>query len=256
MDVLKVVILDDELAAIENLKNILHNFVGGIEIIAAFNHPSEALEKLGSLDFDVLFLDIQMPGLNGFELLKALGEVKFQVVFVTAHEKYALRAFRSNAVDYILKPINTEDLKQTLSNLQKAKLLKEINGTNLTYNRSLLNFFDSFDNHEKYQTHLTIRSGDSKIKLVATSSIIRLIATNQGAVFHLSSGEQLLSGMSLTECESILDPGIFIRCHISHIINKNSVSEIRVKRTGTAYLNDGSEVPISARRKSEVLKHF
>lgn len=249
--------LDDEQDAIANLSNILENFVSNVTIVATYTNPALAIKELKDHDIDVLFLDVQMPTHNGFEVLKQLGHIDFQVVFVTAYERYALNAFKANAVDYILKPINTEDLKNTIATLRKMKsigLLDE--ALNQRYNSSLRNFFTSLNNTNSFQETISLKSSDANITIVDTRDICRIISTSQGAVFHLANQKQILSGMTLAECENILNPSKFLRCHISHIVNKEHVSEINVKRTGTLTLKDGSKVPVSARRKQELLSHF
>lgn len=255
-DLIKVAMLDDEPDAIENLNNILENFVPNTEVVASFTNPTEAIKEIKNYDFDVLFLDVQMPKLNGFDVLQEIGTINFQVVFITAYERYALRAFRSNAVDYLLKPINTNDLKNTIAVLQKMKTTGLLDGAlQYRYNNSLRNFFNSLKAGNTYQENITLKS-DTNITIVPVHTIQRIISTKQGAVFHLSDQKQVLSGLTLTECEGILNPERFIRCHISHIVNKDFISEITTKRTGTAILKDGVTIPISARRKAQVLKQF
>lgn len=257
MDDIQAILLDDETDAIANTLSIIENFTEGVEVVATFNDPIRALEKLPKLSFDVLFLDIQMPRLNGFEFLQALKEVKFQVVFITAHEEYALRAFRANALDYILKPINTQELRKTINHLRKIKSFILNNSEfGLSYDRSLANFFDAFGSNGSFQRTISIKSVDSRIKVVNIKDIVRIISTSQGAAIHLNDGQQLLSGMTLSECETILDPALFIRSHFSHIVNKEYVGEVNTRRTGVLVLKDGAEVPVSARRKNKVLQYF
>ena len=249
--------LDDEQYAIENLNNILENFVPNTEVVVCFTDPVEAIKKIKNYDFDVLFLDVQMPRLNGFDVLQKMGAIDFQVVFITAYERYALRAFRSNTVDYLLKPINTNDLKNTVAVLQKMKDTGLLDSAmQHRYNNSLRNFFTSLKAGNTYQENITLKSSDASITIVPVDTIKRIVSTKQGAVFHLSDQKQVLSGLTLTECEGILAPERFIRCHISHIVNKDFIREITTKRTGTAILNDGAIIPISARRKAQVLKQF
>lgn len=258
MERLRIAMLDDEKGALKNLTNILEQFIENVEIVASFNDPEVALEKIKQLNIDVLFLDINMPKLNGFDFLQKLDLIDFQIVFITAFEKYAIRAFKSNAVDYLLKPINVNTLRETIENVRKLKTAQNVN-VNLEsksiYHRSLLNLFNpSVEN--KYQDKISVKTTEGTYEIISVHEVIRVTSASSGIVYYLNNGSQFFSNISVKECLTILNPELFIRCHLSHIVNKEFIARVSMQRNGRLYLTNGDEIPVSARRKNEVLKHF
>ncbi|MBI1183400.1 response regulator [bacterium] len=250
----RVVIIDDEKGASENLCNILNSFFDDVEVIKVYNDSIAASKELPLLSFDILFLDVKMPGMNGFELLTQLGKRNFHVIFVTAFDNYALKAIKANALDYLLKPINTLDLKQGIAKVDDLKELVQLQlEESEKYNTSIKNFYKTYDGKEDYQTSITIR-GIDRILITKIADIIYIKATNYGAMFTLTDGTKIISDLTLNDCEEVLNPSLFMRCHMSFIVNKKQINEVKAKRTGTIYLKNNEVIPISARKKTKVLE--
>lgn len=253
-NVIKAVLLDDEPDALETLTKLIESFCTDVEILAAYHSPTEALKEIQQLNFDVLFLDVQMPGLDGFEFIQSLEKLTFHFVFVTAFEKHALSAIKSNALDFLLKPVNTEELKTTIENVRKIKILDPLGAPegSTNYHRSLLNFFDALKTQPRYQDKITVKS-NSRYHLIDTQELVRISAAGIGTLFYLKDGTQVLGDLSLTDCMTILNPESFFRNHFSHIVNKRYIKQFLFKRAGTIILENGDEIPISSRRRSDFL---
>jgi len=203
--------------------------------------------------YRLLFLDIKMPQLNGFELLKLLKTQKFHVVFVTAYDQYALRAIKANALDYLLKPINTQDLRDAIERINTIKALFNPvfdENNELKQNLQGINLTNEFEN--AYQENISIKT-IGKIVILNIREILSVSTSNYGAVFTLINNEKIISDMTLHDCEQILSPKYFIRCHLSHIISKLHIREINFTRTGVAIMRNNQEIPISARKKTIVI---
>jgi DNA-binding LytR/AlgR family response regulator len=215
---IRTLLVDDEKASRSSLKKLLSRYPQ-IEILEEAKDGLEAVEKIEELKPDLVFLDIQMPGLNGFEVIRALNpEVRPRVIFVTAFDQYAVKAFEVNAVDYLLKPIEENRLKQALE-----KILRDDNkpSQDLEKIRQLLL------NLEKPRTaplHIPLRRG-KKIVLMNPADIL-FLRSEQGVTIAMTPTGEYWSSYTLAELEAMLDGQIFFRSHRSTIINLNKIKEI------------------------------
>jgi two-component system, LytTR family, response regulator len=253
MHPLKAYIVDDEAHARENLKMLLDEFCPEIKVIASAGSVSEAEAGIRELNPDVVFLDIRMPsGAEGFELLKSLKDIPFQVVFVTAFKDYAIRAFHANAIHYILKPIDIEDLQHAAHKLAEIHAQFAEDGTQQsTYLESI---------HQLGET-LKSTTGPRKItlyhskgfRIVEDNKIIRLEADGNCTQFHFANQERYLDTKTLKVFEDMLNPEKFCRIHKSHIINLDHLVEYRNTEGPMAIMDNGDEVPISRSKLSVFL---
>jgi two-component system LytT family response regulator len=235
---IKALIIDDESKAINLLKVTLEKaFPGQFDIETA--QGSEAgLAALCEFKPDLLFLDIEMPAMSGFDLLASIPNVDFKVIFTTAYNQYAIRAIRYNALDYLLKPVNPIELIEAIDRFRKQKSQKEV------YGQQLENFFS---NKEK---SLAITTYDGVVFL-EVDSIIRCEADLNYTKFILTENKTFLSSKTLKEYEDLLaHHKNFLRVHRSHLVNLDFV--LKFKSEGCLVLKDQSIVPVSRRRKDEV----
>ncbi|MES1225373.1 MAG: LytTR family DNA-binding domain-containing protein, partial [Bacteroidota bacterium] len=190
---------------------------------------------------DLLFLDIEMPLQSGFDLLAAIPQIDFKVIFTTAYDQYAIRAIRYNALDYLLKPVSAKELGEAITRFQKLK-----DETKDVYEQQLENLFS---NKEK---NLAITTYDGVVFL-EIDKIIRCEADLNYTKFILTEGKSFLSSKTLKEYEDLLaiHPN-FIRVHRSHLVNVDYI--LKFKNEGLLVLKDESAIPISRRRKEEVTK--
>lgn len=210
-------IIDDEAPARIRLRRLLSVYQEKIRIIDEAADGDEALQKINDLKPDLIFLDIQMPGLNGFEVLQQAAHLPV-VIFTTAFDQYALQAFETNSVDYLLKPIESERLKQAVAKLER------LNGAT---SRDQIQKIVEYVNKLKPKREITsfpVKTGDT-IHLVRVTEVAYLEAKDKYVTIHTLEGKQFLTDVSLKAMEEKL-PDNFLRVHRAFIINKNVVTEI------------------------------
>ncbi|MBK0381737.1 response regulator transcription factor [Pedobacter sp. SD-b] len=236
---IKAIILDDELRGSNLLAHKLGRFSSAIRVIANFNDPIVALDAIKELKPDVLFLDVEMPNLNGFQFLEHLGAFNFEVIFVTAYHSYTLEALRVNALDYLMKPIDEDELELAISRLIKKTNEREANKK------------DSPEPANKLiRVALPTAEG---VHLVKKAEIVLVEAMNNYSIFHLSGGRKIVISKTLKEFEQKLSDSFFIRINRSNIVNLDYVIKYKRGDGGTLELIDGKEIEVSAQKKEELL---
>ncbi len=236
----KALIIDDESRASNLLRMTMERDFGGKFIIETAQGPEEGLRKIVSFNPELLFLDIEMPLMSGFDLLAASPNLNFKVIFTTAYDQYAIRAIRYNALDYLLKPISSRELAEAVD-----RFLKQRNDNKDVYEKQLENFVSRKDKS------LAITTYDGVVFL-EIEKIIRCEADLNYTKFFLID-KDFISSKTLKEYEDLL--GIhdhFMRVHRSHLVNLNYV--LKLKNDGSLILKDNSIIPVSRRRKDEVVK--
>lgn len=243
---ISAILVDDEQININNLQALLNRHCPEIEVVATANDANEAVKIITELNPDVVFLDIEMPGKNGFDLLKSLNEPQFEVVFVTAYDSYAILAIKFSALDYLLKPINTTELKNTVKRIEQSVNAKK---QNLRLD-NLLNLLDrkQLDNNQKIALP-TLK----ETFLVQVKEILRCESSNNYTTFYLTNGLEHLISRPLYEYEELLAPYGFIRCHQSHLVNKLHVTSLLNEDSGYLIMSSAQhKIPISKQRKTTV----
>lgn len=244
---IKTLIIDDEPAAVSTLKLLLKHYVPEITHLQSTNDPHEGLRLLKAATPDLLFLDVQMPVLNGFELLKQLPEVNFNIIFTTAYDKYAIEAIRFSAVDYLMKPIDGDELRAAMDRYLQKTMAPAVNKP--LYHNFLGNIHAA--RREDFKMAIPTTQGTF---FYSPGEMIRLEGESNYTRFIFTNGKILLTSRTLKEYEEILSGHGFIRIHKSHIINKAHV--VSYNNDGTLLLSDHSKVEISRRRKEEVLNYL
>ena len=242
----KVFVVDDEFQSRNILCKMLSEHFHDISIAGQASNIEEAIEGLKKHKPDILFLDIEMHNATGFDLLKQLDEKNFQIIFVTAHDEYALKAFRFNAVDYLLKPIILSELKDAIHKVREKKFTSEEQMENIS---RLIN------NPKKLLDKIAIPTSEGFV-LVPLNDIIFCHANGNYTEFHLVNNKQLLSSYTLKQYHDLLTDHNFFRTHRSYLINLTYVKMYRRGDGGTAIMQDGSEVEISKQNKEAFLQYF
>ena len=222
---IRTLIVDDEKASRKSLQKLLKEY-SQVEIIDEAQDGLEAVQKIEEKKPDLVFLDIQMPGLNGFEVVRSLtGEARPKIVFVTAFDQYAVKAFEVNAMDYLLKPIEESRLRQAME-----KMSQGISTHNLEYEK-FRDLLLHFEKPRQRPPHLLLRRG-KKIVLMNPDEIF-FIRSEQGVTIVMTPSGEFWSSYTLAEIEELLDDQLFFRSHRSTIINLNKVREITPSDAGT-----------------------
>ncbi len=250
---LKALVVDDENLARENLKMMLTDFCPEIEVVGEAGDIEEAKVKFLNEKPDVLFLDIRMPsGAEGFELLESLKGEDFMVVFVTAFKDFAVRAFNANAVHYVLKPIDIDDLQNSVQKLIETKKQMTETPEMLGEYKNLLNNFTRTMRFGDNNGRITI-SHSKGFKIVDEGDITHLEANGNCTTLNFNEGNRYLDTRTLKIYEEMLPKERFFRVHKSHIINLKYLKEYLSEDGHFAVLKGGERIPIARNRVSNFL---
>ncbi len=237
---IKALIIDDEPSAVKTLTLLVGHYAKEISALKSTNDPHDGLHLLKTWKPDLLFLDVQMPLMTGFELLKQLPEINFNIIFTTAFDKYAIEAIRFSAVDYLMKPIDADELQQAVK-----RYMVKTGADKPLYNNFLHNIHAS--GREEFRLALPTSQGTF---FYNPSDIIRLEGEGNYTKFFFTNNKTLLTSRTMKDYEEILADHGFIRIHKSHIINRHHV--VNLTADGVLVLSDNARVEISRRRREEV----
>lgn len=240
---LEAVIVDDEIKALQSLTWELTNFSQEIKVIASFTDPFEALAYLERNTPDCLFLDIEMPTMDGFQFIQKLTNKNFPVVITTAYNQYAIKALKNDALDYLLKPIDTDDLNETIV---KIKKFHSKNYSSERLEKILINF-----NSNSIQRKITINT-DGKLLFLENDEILYAESDGNYTTLFLIDGQKILLTKKLKEVNELLPKDSFFRVHNSYIINLNKIKEF-LKTDGYVVLQSNHKIPVSRQKKSDFL---
>ena len=245
MKKLKAIIVDDEPRSITALKWELENFNEEVQVIATSTSPQEALSVITETTPDVLFLDIEMPGMNGFELLSRLQPVNYHVVFTTAFDHFAVKAFEYSALDYLLKPVSEEALERTLHKIGKSD---ELN----LFQRKVESLMRNLKLRDPGLAQIVIPTMEG-LEFLELNEIMRCESDGNYTRFFMSNNEQHYVAKTLKQIEQLIDDASFFRVHNSHLINLRYAKKYRKGKAGSLELKDGTVVPVSRSRKGGFL---
>jgi len=247
---MKAFLIDDEPLALKRLRRLIEED-GRVEIVGSASDPKEALEQLRRSSPDVLFLDIEMPGLSGFDLLERLGSTQPLVVFTTAYDRYALEAFKVNSIDYLLKPIEAEPFQRAVAKLHRIIRGTESRGDVDALLRQVRQLVE--EKKPQYLVRVPSRTGN-RVEFVDVSHVTHFYAQDKLTV-AATEAKQYTLDMSIAELEQKLPPQKWIRIHRSTLLNADAVRELRSWFGGKLLvkLKDGkTDLPVARERVAEV----
>lgn len=239
------VLIDDEQHAIETLEWELEKCDFPIKIMSTFQDPKEGRDFLNTTQPDLVFLDIEMPFLNGFELLNQLDSINFHIVFTTAYDKFALNAFKVSALDYLLKPVDRDDLNKVLEKVLEIKRKKDITSQIEILSQRLKGEFS--------KVALPTLKG---LEFIEIENIVRCSAESNYTHIYLANGKKILISKTLKQVEEILKEGTFFRVHSSSLINLKMIKQYIKGDGGQVVLEDGSVVDVARSKKKDFLQIF
>lgn len=242
---LTAVIIDDEPNNVDNLQLLLAEYCPQVTVAATAMNADKGREIISLHRPELVFLDIQMPGKNGFDLLQSLSNFSFEVVFVTAYDQYAIQAIKFAALDYLLKPIKIPDL---ISAVEKAVV--KINSKK--QNLQLENLVQLLHQRQKKDEHRIALPALKETRFIKTKDIIRCESSNSYTTFYLAAGDKVTVSKPIYEFEEILADYGFIRCHQSHIVNVQCIASIVKEDGGYLTLEDKTQIPVSRNKKDAV----
>jgi two-component system LytT family response regulator len=245
---IQAIIIDDELHCIETLTEKIKMYCPFIEVIKTFTKPAEALGFLPNNPVDVVFLDIEMPVLNGFSMLEKLNKINFQLVFTTAYDQYAIKAIKFSAFDYLLKPVSKEDLLALANRLTVNKIPEKT----IDEQFSVLMQHLGYGATDKMKISIPTNEG---VIFTYVKDLIRVESDSNYSHIHFANRKSILVSRTLKEFEELLTPYKFFRVHNSHLVNTRLISRYIKADGGTIIMENGDRIEIS-RRKKESLENF
>ncbi len=243
---LNACIIDDEASIRQNLKHQLKLIDCPIKILGEADSVAQGVALLQDLEPDIIFLDVEMSDGKGFDILRQMPDLSAKVIFITAHNHYAVEAFKFSALDYLLKPVDSEDLEKAL---QKAFQIVEKESYQLKINAFLNNMEDVSTKYKK----IVLKNSDS-IFAINISEIIRLEASNNYTTFYTETNPPIIVSKTLKDYEEMLSQYGFYRIHQSHLINLNFFSRYDKKEGGMIVMKDKMILPISAKKKDQLFE--
>lgn len=236
----KALIIDDEQRTRELIAKMIESFDMGIEAIPKGENVKSGLEAIREIKPDLVFLDIQMPDGTGFDLLKAVPEKNFEVIFITAHEEFAIKAIKFSALDYILKPVDPEELRAALERALET----------MSEGKPEAHQFDVLQhNIQPNQKRRLVLKTQESVHVVELDHIIRCEADRNYTSFYLTEGKKILVSRTLKDYETLLAGHNFLRVQQSHLVNLNFVDRYDKGNGGAVVMKDGSEVPLSPAKR-------
>lgn len=234
-------LIDDEESGINVLKMLLERNVPEVTEIHTAIGADEGSRKIKSLNPELVFLDVEMPLQSGFDLLAAFPNHTFEVIFVTAYDQYAIKAIRFSALDYLLKPVDTEELKRAVMRFMEKR--KSANGNNPLLNNFIENIRSS---PSEYRLAINTTEGTH---FLLPADIIRCEADGNYTLFYISGRKKILASKTLKEYDEILSDHDFIRAHKSHLVNKKYIQSFS---SDHLILKDNTVVEVSRRRSASI----
>lgn len=239
---IKIIIVDDEKLICEGISNMLNLFCDNTEVIASCGDVKTAVRLIKEKKPDLILLDIKIQGGSGFDIIKQLGTYVPHVIFITAYEDYAINAFKHNAIDYLVKPLDPDELEAAINKIEKIKLSSN--------NTEIMNMLiKTIDNKEKPKK-IVLRTKDS-IHLIQISDILYCAAEGSYTTVYTHDNKVMVSKL-IKEYEEILSEHNFMRIHQSYLINMNKI--IRYDKEAYVLLENNIKLPVASRRKELFLK--
>ncbi|HXK80778.1 MAG TPA: LytTR family DNA-binding domain-containing protein [Bacteroidales bacterium] len=244
---IKIAIIDDEQAAINNIKKIIALSNLEIVVVGTAKSVKSGIELIKSTHPDLLLLDIELQDGSGFDILEAFDIVFFKLVFITASESHALKAFRYSALDYLVKPINPQDLINVIQNITESNRIEHLE-------LQMKVLLENFNKLNQVPKKIVLKTSEA-VHIINIDDIVRCEADRNYTTFFLINGNKILVSNTLKEYEKLLSENSFIRVHNSHLVNITKIRKYDKHINGCLIMSDNSCVPVSVRKK-ESLMHY
>ena len=242
---IKAIIVDDEPYCCETLSILLHRYCPQVEVTGSYHSGAEALDRIREQRPQMLFLDIEMPRMNGFELLEKIKDLSFELIFTTSYDQYAIKAIRFSALDYLLKPIDREELQRSIQKVEQRLqsplpqqidiLLQKLQSPAYLFNKIAIPTMEG-------------------LQMIAVDSIIHCSSDSNYTILTLKDQQKVTASRTLKEIEELLEDYSFIRVHHSSVVNLNEISKYIKGEGGYLMMSDGSSVNVSRSRKESLLR--
>jgi len=244
---LRSIIVDDEQQCVDTLSILLNDFCDGVEVVGTAHNVKSAYELILKKRPDIVFLDVEMPYASGFTLFEYFdNDIFFETIFTTAHDQYALKAFKFSALDYLLKPVRVRDLRDALGRVRKKK-------ESALLQRKYETFKSNMESKRFEKIALPVKEG---FLFVEVENIVRCQADANYTIVFLKSAKKILVSRTLKEFEEILTEANFFRTHKSHLVNLAFVRKFIRSKVSLLEMEDGSSVEVATRRRDKLLRRL
>jgi two-component system, LytTR family, response regulator len=247
MQEIRAFIVDDEFQSRSVLKNMLHQYFPEISVVGQASSVENGLQGITEYDPNIVFLDIQMNGETGFDLLNRLPAINFSLIFTTAFDRYAVKAFRFNAIDYLLKPIVTDELIEAIN-----KVKQKTASAWVASKEQVEQLYQDIKNPQKIHNKIAIPTTEG-FTIIPISEIVYCHASSNYTEFHLTNKRQILSSYTLKQYDEILTKQSFFRAHRSYLINLAHIKMYRKGEGGEIVMSNDDEIELSRTHKDEFL---
>lgn len=238
------ILIDDEIASLRNLQQKLEEFCKQVNVIATFDKPDEAIPAIRKLKPNVIFLDIEMPKMNGFRMLEELGDYDAEVIFTTAYNHYTIEAMRISAFDYLVKPVAIEELENAVKRLFEKKVM---------HTQERLHVLkDSINEPKSQENKIAIPVSDG-FEFIVIKNILRIESSTSYSRIFFKDGKSVVVTKLLKDFEELLTPYHFFRVHNSHLINLNYIKKYLRGTGGQVMMDNGDLIDVSRRKKDEFI---
>jgi two-component system LytT family response regulator len=242
---IRAVIIDDEPYCCEALATLLDDCCPGVQVLGSYHNGLDGMDAIGKLSPDLVFLDVEMPKMNGFDMLAALPSVNFEIIFTTSYDKYALKAIRFSAIDYLLKPIDQEELQKAVEKVERRSqkpiaqqleiLMQKIQQPSRPINRIAMPTMEG-------------------LQMIEVEQIISCESDSNYTILHFAGGKKMVVSVTLKDIEELLDEHSFLRVHRCYVVNLNRVEKYVKGEGGYLVMSDGNTVDVSRSRKEDLLR--
>ena len=243
---LKIFIAEDETNTLNFISNIIKNYTPNTELIGSSKTVKKAVSFLNSNEINLALFDINFPDGTSFDILKQLKSYNFSIIFITAHEKHAIRAIKFSAADFLLKPLNPKELIAAIQKIQDKKKEKSQNKLMI---ESLISGFES---PAKSYKKIILKTAE-RIQVVEIKDIMRCESDGSYTIFFITENRKIIVSKSLKEYDEILCDFEFIRTHKSHLVNLNYITSYEKSDGGYIKMKDNKKIPVSVRKRDFVL---
>lgn len=239
---LKVIIIEDELNAVKTLQSYIHKYLDAVSVVGIANSKAEGVELIANSDFDLALLDINLGDGTGFEVLEQCSDKAFHVIFTTAYDEFAIKAFKYSALDYLLKPINPQEFMDSINRLKEQQ--KGVQKEQLAYASGVANSGSG---------NKIVVNSSSEIHFIDIDEIIRLESYRNYTDIYLLNGQKITSTKTLKFYENLLSEDRFFRIHQKHLVHVKFIKKYLKEDGGYVLLSDASKLEVSRRKKEDLL---
>jgi len=244
---LSTILIDDQELCIEMLKDMLEQECPNVKVAATCDSGKEGIKAVKKHNPDLIILDVEMPEMTGFEMLRQIKDPGFEVIFTTSFDKYSIQAIRFSALDYLLKPLVPHELKAAIEKVEQHQ--------NLHINKQFKTLFENLKEIRRPVNHVALPSSDGLIFL-NISDIVHLESDSNYTILYLSNGEKIMVTKTLKDVEGLLEGNNFFRIHHSHLINMNHIKKYVRGNAGFVVMSNGHDVVVARNKKEDFLQQF